>query len=64
MIYTFDEYKVKIREAERLEFAKRYAVTTDPKGILSKHNILCEVLENDEYVREMYEVYLKMKGIK
>ena len=63
MIYTFEEYKEKIKNAERYEFAKRYSITTNPQDILKKHNLLSEVLENENFLREMYKVYLQKKGV-
>lgn len=64
MIYEFEEYKEKIKEAERRAFAERYAVTTDPQDILKKHNILMDALDNEEFLMEMYQVYLQRKGVK
>lgn len=64
MIYEFEEYKQKIKEAERYEFAKRYAVTTNPQDIIYKHNLLLEVLDNEEFLMEMYQSYLQRKGVK
>ena len=64
MIYEFEEYKQKIKEAERRAFADRYAVATDPQDILKKHNILMDALDNEEFLMEMYQVYLQRKGVK
>lgn len=64
MIYSFEEYKVKIREAERLSFAKEYAIAVEPKKIIDRHNLLMESFENEDFMREMYDVYLRKKGVK
>lgn len=63
MIYDFEEFKEKIKESERYEFAKRYAVTTNPQDILNKHNKITEMLEDDKYLLELYKIYLRRKGI-
>ena len=64
MIYEFEEYKEKIKEAELREFAKVYATTTNPKKVLERHNLLMESFDNNDFMMDMYNAYLKKKGVK
>lgn len=65
MIYTLDEYKEAAIVAERMEFAKRYALA-DPetaKFLIGLHNKLVEGFNNDEFVLSMYKQYLELNGL-
>jgi hypothetical protein len=65
MIYTLSEYKDAAIKAERLEFAKRYAVA-DPKTaefLLGLHNRLVEGFNDEEFVLSMYKQYLELNGL-
>lgn len=66
MIYTLNEYKEAAIKAERLEFAKRYAVA-DPetaKFILGLHNRLVEGFKDEKFVHSMYRQYLELNGLR
>jgi hypothetical protein len=66
MIYTLSEYKDAAIEAERLEFAKRYAVANSEtaKKILEIHRTFENCIENDEFLELLYEDYLRMEGLR
>ena len=66
MIYTLSEYKDAAIKAERLEFAKRYAVANceTAKKVLEIHRTFEKCIENDDFLHLLYEDYLRMEGLR
>lgn len=66
MIYTLNEYKESAIVAERWEFAKRYAIADEDiaKRVLEIHRKFEENIENYDFLKLMYEDYLRREGLR
>lgn len=64
MIYNINEYKEKAIEAERMEFAKRYALVNNEtaKKVLEIHRKFTECIEDYDFLRALYDDYLIQEG--